>query len=196
MSPVFFQSLTSVKTLKMRGTLLDSMFMSRHSEQLFRYLTQLRSLDLSNNQLKLLARGTFKNNFQLQTLNLANNGFTTIPLDLTLRPNLTYLDLSANSISQLGVKDMQLVEQHASTVTEFSLHLTGNIMVCICSSIPFFTWLQNTKVSLDRRMTYSCLTENGTLTTLTSELCGGSVRGKPLSCFLLSSCASCLMDLW
>ncbi|XP_012945486.1 toll-like receptor 4 [Aplysia californica] len=196
-SPVFFQSLASVKILKMRGTLLDSMFMSTHSEQLFRSLTQLKSLDLSNNQLNLMAGGTFQNNYQLQTLNLANNRFTTVPVDLTLLPNLTYLDLSGNSISQLGVKDMQLVELHAGTVTEFSLHLTGNIMVCTCSSIQFLTWLQNTKVNLDRPMTYSCLTENGTLTT-TADF--SDVRALWRKCqgqtaLLISVILLCLMSL-
>ncbi|XP_012939334.1 toll-like receptor 4 [Aplysia californica] len=196
-SPVFFQFLASVKTLKIRGALLDSMFMSTHSEHLFRSLTKLRSLDLSNNQLNLLSRDTFQNNSHLQTLNLANNRFTTIPLDLTILPNLTYLDLSRNSISQLSVKDMQLVELHAGTVTEFSLHLTGNMLVCTCSSIQFLTWLQNTKVNLDRPITYSCLTENGTLTT-TADF--SDVRALWRKCqgqtaLLISVIVLCLMSL-
>ncbi|XP_005111527.1 toll-like receptor 4 [Aplysia californica] len=197
MSATFFQFLVGIKTLKMKGNKLDSMFMSRHSEQLFRSLTFLKSLDLSDNQLNHLAGETFRDNSQLQTLNLANNRFTDIPLDLTLLPNLTDLDLSGNSISQLSKKGIAFVEQHARTVSEFSLQLSGNIVVCTCSSIPFLAWLQNTKVTLDRPMSYSCVTEDGRLTT-TAEF--ADVRALWRKChggsaLLFSIILLCLMSL-
>ncbi|XP_035825160.1 toll-like receptor 4 [Aplysia californica] len=197
MSRTIFQPFPKMKYLKMKGSKLDSMFMSRHSEQLFQPLTYLKYLDLSDNQLNHLAGGTFRDNSQLQTINLANNRFTAIPLDLTVLPNLTDLDLSGNSISQLDQKDMQSVEQHASMFMEFSLHLSGNILVCTCSSIQFLAWLQNTKVNLDRPMTYSCLTEDGTLTTTADfadiRALWRKCHGRPA--LLLSIILLCLMSL-
>ncbi|XP_059156452.1 protein slit-like [Physella acuta] len=130
-------------------------------ERLLRNMSKLRYLDLSNNQLNSIPRHAFRANAELRYLILSKNRFSSIPFDVQDSPHLTLLDLSDNAILHLTEREMWVLERQLDRVGQFTLRLSGNGIVCLCSTIKFVAWLQLTNVRLDRGGNYTCTSQSG-----------------------------------
>ncbi|CAL1542526.1 unnamed protein product [Lymnaea stagnalis] len=134
-------------------------------KRLLRNLTRLNYLDISTNGLTRLSPDTFETTPALSHLVLANNRFSSIPLDLTTTPRLRVLDLSQNAILFLSKSEITALDDHASKVPHFLLKLDGNGLVCVCSVLNFLAWLTVSPVQFDNNGDYQCTSQKGQLTT-------------------------------
>nr|KAG5700416.1 hypothetical protein BaRGS_010329 [Batillaria attramentaria] len=80
----------------------------------------------------------------LRELNLAGNRLQSLPLDLEPLAELELLDLSHNMLTTLLPHDRQTLDELASRHT-FTLRLHGNPLLCACSNVDFWNWLETTQ---------------------------------------------------
>ncbi|XP_067679142.1 toll-like receptor 4 [Haliotis asinina] len=124
-------------------------------------IPHLRILDLSGQGLFQIEKNTFTRFTKLESLVLSENIFTFIPEEIYNMKRLKNLDLSFNALSSLPQRDMNAFDNIAEGTGGFYLHLKGNTFVCSCFSLGFIHWVHSTKVKLDNRGNYSCLTNEG-----------------------------------
>ncbi|XP_035825008.1 toll-like receptor 4 [Aplysia californica] len=159
----FTENFTGIETLVLSHVNFNTHFMSKESHSVFHSMSYLKSLDLSSNSLAELSVGTFRENDKLESLNLANNKFRSVPFDLSLTPQLRHLDLSKNAIFQLSIKQCHELDLHSGKITDFRLVLKDNMLSCSCDSISFLWWLGHTTALLDDGGNYTCITAPGQL---------------------------------
>uniref|UniRef100_A0A2C9LWT3 Uncharacterized protein n=1 Tax=Biomphalaria glabrata TaxID=6526 RepID=A0A2C9LWT3_BIOGL len=90
----FHDSFFGLENLAVSKCQLDRIFFAIKSDRVFENTTKLKELDLSENSLNALSKGTFARNSELVYLSLSGNQFKDIPFDLKSTPNLKNLDLS------------------------------------------------------------------------------------------------------
>ncbi|KAG8584482.1 hypothetical protein GDO81_008841 [Engystomops pustulosus] len=106
--------------------------------EMFRNLSRLQTLNLTNNHLRFFPKGIFNGLSSLQELNLSSNFLTDIPSDV-LPISLQTLDVSRN---QLFFPNPE-VFLHLGTID-----LTHNQYICLCDLVNFLTWLNETNATL------------------------------------------------
>ncbi|CAL1531300.1 unnamed protein product, partial [Lymnaea stagnalis] len=159
----FFDTLSSLETLKMATCKLDRHFIAMKSKRLISELVCLKSMDLSYNYLYILPKDIFYYNRNLEELGLAGNNFKEIPFDLTTTPNLTRLDLRYNSLTSLDTQTTLELDDHVQRLGEFQLKLEGNVLSCGCDSIGFLHWMTVTNVEFDNNKNFTCINSAGDL---------------------------------
>ncbi|CAC5367599.1 unnamed protein product [Mytilus coruscus] len=128
-------------------------------------LKLVQYIDFSRNAFEDLFKiSTFESQLDsLQSLILEGNLFTSIPLNLD---GLSFLNFKNNKIAYLTTKEIDAIEvlfrKSNRTITVL---LEGNPLVCTCASLDFVEWLFTTKVKLDSNGSYSCVENDGNITT-------------------------------
>ncbi|CAL1527944.1 unnamed protein product, partial [Lymnaea stagnalis] len=163
LSSTFFDTFPSLEYLDISETNLNSDFISVNSERLFEKLSNLKKLSLEKNSLSLLSPNTFSTNRNIIHLILSGNRFNRVPFNLKNTPELQVLDLQNNAIVSLDRETMDNLDLLAANLGGFQLMLGGNIMLCLCENFPFLYWLAHTSVTLDRGGNFSCLDNDGVL---------------------------------
>ncbi|CAL1527945.1 unnamed protein product, partial [Lymnaea stagnalis] len=163
LSATFFDPFQRLDYLDMSETNLDLDFISASSERLFQKLSDLKTLSLERNSLTLLSPNTFSANHNITHLLLSGNRFSRVPFNLKNTPELQVLDLQNNAIVSLDRETTDTLDQLAADVGGFHLKLGGNVMLCICENVRFLYWLGHTSVVLDRGGNFSCLKNDGVL---------------------------------
>ena len=157
MSPHFLDNLTTIETLVLSHTNLHPRQMSVEMHLLFRTFINLTMLDVTSNSLYSMSKQTFETNNKLKILILTDNKFSNVPFDVDFTPQLRLLDLRKNTILQIDEKERRKFDNHVVNVPDFQILLQDNTLSCDCDTIPFLTWLHNTKVHLDRKGNYTCV---------------------------------------
>ncbi|XP_071114801.1 toll-like receptor 4 [Haliotis cracherodii] len=162
-----FDNLPSLTYLNMTNSGLGKpeFYLLENGRRLLRPLRRLRSIILDDNGLVSFDKHMFVDK-PLETIDLSRNRFKSIPFDLTSTPYLCYLDLSHNSVVDLSIMEMSLLDNLAFK-HNLTLNLQGNLLSCGCQNQDFILWLSNTKVNLVPSSTYACLREDGTLSNTT-----------------------------
>ncbi len=146
-----------------------------NGKEIFRPLTGLRDLDMSNNKLHQLPPGLFFHCYVLQSLRLANNQLTTDDLEALNIQRLTeHLVLSGNMISRVPYK------MFSNLGALKSVHLQNckitsvdpNAFVKIKSTLETLDLTQNSIYSLKREM----------FQPLESQFQGLSMEANPILC--------------
>ena len=115
-------------------------------EQLFKLLTRLRKVNLSNNMITCLPKYLFINNKNLEILDLSTNRLKTLTLSLKHLNKLKHLNLKHNSltiINQINFKAISLYIQRRFSDAPDSFHvdLRNNTFACNCEGSQLITWL-------------------------------------------------------
>ncbi|XP_040286482.1 toll-like receptor 5 [Bufo bufo] len=115
--------------------------------EMFRNLSVLQTLYLSNNHLRFLPYGIFGGLTSLQVLNLSYNFLTDVPSDV-LPVSLHTLDLSRN----------QLFSPNPDVFLRLgTIDITHNQFICLCPLTNFLIWLNETNTTvLGDRKDISC----------------------------------------
>lgn len=164
LSDSFFDPIPTLEMLSMSNCNLNDNLNARKGSRYFQNLTKLKKLDLSHNSLDSLQADAFRHN-NLTHLILANNRFRNIPLDLKGFANLELLDVGNNAIVSLTAIEMLQMNRLAANPKGFQLMLDGNILSCGCASLKFLQWIRETKVTLDKGRDFTCIDDDGDLTT-------------------------------
>ncbi|XP_059176357.1 toll-like receptor 4 [Physella acuta] len=160
----FFDEFPLLEKIAMSTCNLHSALICFKGSRYFLKLTYLKFVDISSNSLNLLQPDTFKFNKNLKGVNLANNRFMHIPLDVSLTPNLMVLDMCDNVLTTINKPIRDKLDDLVYRNGYFKLNLDGNIFSCHCENIQFLAWLQNSLVTLDNNRNYTCMDQDGVLT--------------------------------
>ncbi|XP_067676207.1 toll-like receptor 4 [Haliotis asinina] len=154
---------------KLEKVYMDAVMMSGDNEdpEQFDWIStvfrHLREFSFSRNRVVSVNPTIFQNAVNLTKLRLSQNEFKQFPFDIRTTPRLQELDLQYNAITQLSSKTCDQVDLHQSNVQGFVLKLNGNIISCGCRTLGFVQWLSETFVTLDRGGNYTCIGENGAI---------------------------------
>ncbi|KAK6958723.1 TLR cluster1 member 38 [Biomphalaria glabrata] len=160
MSVTFFDSFPSVERLELADTSIDPLFMSDYSERMFQTLTNLTSLDMSQNSFNMLSKNTFAKNDKLTHLTLSANNFNSIPFDLKNTPNLIYLDMRKNTLLNIDKELRDLFDDMVIENGNLELLISDNLISCVCQSIEFLQWIQNSLIMFDDNGNITCVDED------------------------------------
>ena len=134
--------------------------LGRSDEQIFKLLRDLRVLDLSLNDIKNLPYNAFKNNANLEMLNLSSNSLLTMEFQFSHMTNLQILDLSNNLISQFN-SDLQTTFNDLKLKSpNLTINLSGNPFQCSCDYQHFLKWIHTKREMFSLFEDYSCLYDN------------------------------------
>ena len=131
--------------------------LDKKGDQVFKYLTDLKRLDLSDNVLKNLPQLIFRNQFSLEYLILSKNSLMLLTFNISHLKNLLFLDLSENLLSQFGIafqSEMESLKYHSPN---FTIDMLGNPFQCSCGTIQSLTWMHHRQSMFYRYDKYTCI---------------------------------------
>lgn len=103
-------------------------------------------------------------NHSFTIISSPGNRHQNLPLDLSFHGNLSHLDLRFNSIPSLPQWQRDVIDSLVAG-RPLELLLYGNPLSCQCSALGFVQWLGGTRAELDEGGNYTCLTEDGDMST-------------------------------
>lgn len=133
------------------GNKLDQIETDPNFGELFKNNKKLKRVDLSENDLSFIPLEMFANNPFLESVNLARNLLVYFKLNLSSNFNIKTINLNHNNLKTIDA----MIRQHLDVVAKrkessVELFLAKNDWVCNCDSIKFITWMQITKVNINR----------------------------------------------
>ncbi|CAC5367595.1 unnamed protein product [Mytilus coruscus] len=168
LNPNILQSAVNLEQLIMQSSSLSIGLINDHHSKFLHGLKRLQYIDFSRNAFEDRFRiSTFKSQQDsLQSLILEGNFFTSIPLNLEDLNRLSFLNMRNNKIAYLTTKEIDAIEVlFEKSNRTMTVLLEGNPLVCSCPSLDFVEWLFTTKVKLDSNGSYSCVKNDGNITT-------------------------------
>ncbi|KAH3888419.1 toll-like receptor 4 [Dreissena polymorpha] len=164
----FFLGFPNLLHLNISGNMLGRCFspaVNNESHLLFANLNSMRSIDMSLLKIFDLPDSLFRNMSQLEKLNLSNNYLTTWTTDLQSQC-LYHLDVSGNKLATLPENLTTYLEtlttNNCNQGRNVTLVLSYNPLECSsCDKLPFLKWVLDTKVNVHREQHEFCLFEGG-----------------------------------
>ncbi|CAC5367593.1 unnamed protein product [Mytilus coruscus] len=164
----FLQSGINMEQLIMQSSSLSIGLIDDHQGKFLHRLKRLQYIDFSRNAFQDRFRiSTFKSQLDsLHSLILEGNLFTSIPLRLKDFNRLSFLNIRNNKIAYLTAQEIDAIEVlFRKSKRTMTVLLEGNPFVCTCASLDFVEWLFTTKVKLESNGCYSCVKNDGNITT-------------------------------
>ncbi|CAG2244250.1 unnamed protein product [Mytilus edulis] len=150
----FVLTLTNVQKLILRDNHLGDLLVFKHMGR----NSKLEYVDISENNIYTLKPSIFQGQIELRYINLSHNHLQEVLFDVSRSSNLSFLDLSNNSISALDQNSMRMFD-NISLTSNLTIYLLNNSLQCTCKTLIFWKWVVGTRVNVfyDRR----CLSEDG-----------------------------------
>ena len=146
-----FQSMKSLETLNLANNQLKCLFKGTDAETTLKGLKHLRYIYISGNNLGEISESVFKDQTELQALKADGNELSHFSPDLfRFNKNLYFIDLSDNKISVLKEGSMNYLQNLQM------LNLANNPFSCDCALRWFRGWMDRTKVLILKADTYKC----------------------------------------
>ncbi|KAL3848107.1 hypothetical protein ACJMK2_018986 [Sinanodonta woodiana] len=139
----FFENMKSLESLSLGDNLLGLVLMKDSEGRIFGNLSNLRTLDLSNNQITSLPVRLFSGLHSLEHLDIRWNYLQTLNVNMD-RMKITYLNINRNLLTALphNVR-MQLTQQ--AKFNNVTIDLRDNPFQCDFSSLKFMKWVYDEK---------------------------------------------------
>ena len=152
---------SAVRGLRIKSLYLNDNLLGRQMQAGdFDNYHHLERLILTSNEIKELTGEIFINLTKLRILNLNNNCLWLINFEFTHMKNLTMLDLSFNSLTQLNAETRDRIDMMKTISPQFRINLRGNPLECSCSNLPFVHWIYNNRPLFANFETFSCVYNN------------------------------------
>ncbi|XP_053378250.1 toll-like receptor 4 [Mercenaria mercenaria] len=155
-APAFFDNFRQLKHLNISGNILGVSFGQTSSfnlsNNIFRNLTQITVLDLSNNRIERFSdKQIFKDLRNIEVMYLHSNLMGDWEYVMPESKSLKLLDLSRNKLSTLSEKLRAYLDRLCQgTLCNVSLILENNPLECSCKTLSFLKWMLSTKVVVER----------------------------------------------
>ncbi|CAG2196225.1 unnamed protein product [Mytilus edulis] len=165
------QSAVNLEQLIMQSSSLSIGLNDDHHSKFLHGLKRLQYIDFSRNAFEDRFRiSTFKSQLDsVQSLILEGNLFTSVPLNLEDFNRLSFHNIrnnNNNKIAYLTIREIDAIEVlFRKSNRTMTVLLEGNPLVCTYASLDFVEWLFITKVKLDSNGSYSCVINDGNITT-------------------------------
>lgn len=146
--PDIFQNVRNLQDLRAVGVGLEHI-----SENLFKNLRNLGTLDFSQNSFKSLPRSLLRDQREsLLEIILDHNMFTALPIFLIEHKKLKKLSIRYNLISKFSNREQRLFK----SIKNLSIFLKGNPISCSCVNIQSLRWMKDHKNSILDLSTVQC----------------------------------------
>ena len=170
LEPHFFDTFYGLRYLNLSYNFLGPVFSKETASGVnyFRNLTELISLDLSENRITMLPSNLFKNLNHLKYLDLSRNILSEWKGDLNAKC-FRKLDLRRNKLEFLPLSLREFLDNSATLPTtnacnaseKVAVLLSGNSLRCNCDNRPFLRWLGKSPVDFDFSDNLECHLEDG-----------------------------------
>ena len=139
----------TIETFIMKKNKLGTLIASRGCD-FIQNITYLKHVDLSDNLIKTLPKGSFNGLQFLEHIILSNNALRTFKLDLGIHSNLKTLDLSNNLIASLSYAIMHTINSlasvrnpsdvfHEHAAQSITVNILDNPLICSCNTETIHT---------------------------------------------------------
>lgn len=154
-----------LQTLNLSNNLLgftNSVFGKKSNISLFRNLSKLQILNLSQNRIKYLHRNVFLGLSQLKSLDISDNGIRKWGFKMRHMKHLDDINLSGNRIRYIQQDVIDWIDEQSKKRRNISINLNGNDLQCDCYSLSLLKWMINNKQLFVGFESYSCRLVNST----------------------------------
>jgi Leucine-rich repeat (LRR) protein len=154
-------SLTGSNVLKFQlsGNRLSTQLEQDVDGQTFIHYGNMTDLNLARNGIKSLPVNVFRYLSQLQRLNLSQNSLRLFDFEIRHMTDLVLLDLSHNLIATFdcnGTLKLDEMFRSGKTFTNLSVDLTGNPLQCSCDTLIFLKWISSNQRHMINFPQYAC----------------------------------------
>ncbi|XP_060075268.1 toll-like receptor 4 [Ylistrum balloti] len=156
----FFMVENVLETLLIQNNLLGLVLYEDVNGNIFKTLQSLKIINLSRNHIYTLPALLFRNQHELQILNLSNNALNELSLDISHMKHLQYIDLTHNQLRRINRDQRDQIDSLKDN--NLTINLQGNRMDCSCEELDFLKWLGRNKDLFEHFLTYKCAFSNGT----------------------------------
>lgn len=155
----FFKCLRGLTSLDLSDNSFDYRVMKTAP---FRYLTELRKLDLSKNRLDGIYAEDLENLTKMEVIDVSDNKITEAFLDFDVSrfQHLDTLILRSNNLNYLS-DDLRNSLDELATHKTVRLDLSLNPITCSCDRLDFLEWMNSTKVVFLNTDQNYCLFSDG-----------------------------------
>ncbi|VDI39824.1 Hypothetical predicted protein [Mytilus galloprovincialis] len=166
-SKTFFSpDFVNLRYLLLQNNLLGLILPTDVNGEIFQNLRNVVYINLSKNRITKLPNILFKEQHNIEGLDLSENMIDDINFKLSHMTKLMFLNLRNNRISMLSKYAMNGLDSIAKMNTNLTIDLDGNNLVCNCDSLSFVKWTINTPTYLHYREKYECKTSQNTISLL------------------------------
>ena len=151
---VFFKinllvDMPDLETFLSSGNILNNIETDPKFRTVFFKNRELKHVDLSNNNLRIIPDDVFSNNPLLEIIDLSMNTLVSINLNLSANVYLRKLNLKQNRIKTISPALMIVLENMFNSVNStVQLNIGENDLICECEHIEFVTWMLTTTIEL------------------------------------------------
>lgn len=163
-SEKFFTYMSSLETLLIAQNRLGNGL----AAETFRNLSALKTLDMHDNQLKVVSPNLFSGLTNLTDLNLSNNYLSSWNGNIAGLVNMKTFNISNNLFQSLPMalcRDLDVIQ----TFSNIYIDIFGNPLKCDCNTRYFVEWVTEKQVSIVNLNLTFCSLENGTAVSLTKS---------------------------
>ncbi|XP_052075452.1 toll-like receptor 4 [Mytilus californianus] len=154
-------NLTYVTTLKIDWNQLGN-YLANNTYMMTK-TSRLEFISLSNNSIYNLYSQIFNDQPHLKVIDLSHNFLKHVDFGLLKMVNLEMLNLTNNSIKFFSDNSMKNIDSIIKYNTKIKINLSGNILRCVCSLLPYLKWMINIREHFVHFNQYKCVLENGSL---------------------------------
>ena len=170
--PSFIHPLVKLHHLNLaRNRLGEAISIENYGKSLFRSLQTVEILDISDNEIKVIPKGSFIFNKHLKILDLSQNKLESIDFGIDDLISLEHLDISDNEIVTVEAGDCVILKKlylrknmndsssisHDENVTQTHVNFKDNPFSCPCENVCLLTFIS------ELNDTYTCVENNKTL---------------------------------
>jgi len=189
--PRVFSNFENLVELHLTDAFADSEDLASDLHDIFvnSELQELRKLHLEQNRISEFKDDkVFCDLPNLQDLHLGQNRLSGLHFDIACLGHLRFLDLEFNSIKMLSKNDRDTLDRYTNTHNHtLTIDLSDNSLLGDCDS--FYSWVQDTKVTIRNRDKLHCHEDLRCPVQLTGSLAPSAHSGLEL-CLFLALCAS------
>ncbi|VDI06244.1 toll-like receptor 13, partial [Mytilus galloprovincialis] len=158
-SKTFFSpDFINVRCLLLQNNLLGLVLPTDVDGEIFQNLYNVKYINLSKNKIANIPNLLFKEQHNLERLDLSENMIDDINFKISHMRKLMFMNVRNNRISTLSQYAMNELDSIAKENNNLTIDLSGNNLVCNCDSLSFVKWIVNTPTNFHLLEKYECKT--------------------------------------
>uniref|UniRef100_A0A2C9KUK7 LRRNT domain-containing protein n=1 Tax=Biomphalaria glabrata TaxID=6526 RepID=A0A2C9KUK7_BIOGL len=139
-----FQNLKALQELSLKSNRLELFFKYKSDKPIFRFLKNLKVLDLSLNDLSVVNGGIFKDLDAVEEINLSQNNMWKFNIVISNISTLRILNLSQAQLDTLSLQTRQAIDILVKT-KNITVDMSINPIRCDCNNIDFILWMVSSR---------------------------------------------------
>ncbi|CAC5391063.1 TLR13 [Mytilus coruscus] len=159
----FNPDFTNLRCLLLQNNLLGLVLPTDVDGEIFQNLYNVEYINLSKNKIANIPNLLFKEQQNLERLDLSENMIDDINFKISHMRKLIFLNVRNNRISTLSQYAMNELDSIAKDNKNLTIDLSGNNLVCNCDSLSFVKWIVNTPTNFHRLEKYECKTSKNSI---------------------------------